>query len=251
MIQAVATLISGGQGFFLGAVGQKGLLNKYGNEKWPHVVMVEDGAYPDKHLNYLEKIGSIVQIVPAIRTQKTNFAAGRWPRTFTKLNLWNLTQFEHVLFLDADAYPYSKIDFLFERIEPEFLAATTFGPRNPNRFRSGMMVIKPNKDRMNQLLEYVQRDPVQIGAKLGDQGVLNCFVSHYLEGRFQEICYHWHTVVWPRRPKNVVIGHVRPKPWAEDPKKISGYKSSLQPYINQWKEAKAEIENVFGPAPVV
>lgn len=251
MIQAVSTLISGGQGFFLGAVGQKGLLNKYCDAKWPHVVMVEDGAYPDRHLNYLEKIGSIVQIVPAIRTQTTNFYTARWPRTFTKLNLWSLVQFEHILFLDADAYPYSKIDVLFERIEPEFLAATTFGLQNPNRFRSGMMVVKPNKDRMDQLLEYVQRDPIEIQARGGDQAVLNCFVAHYLEGKFQEICYHWHTVNWPRRPHNVVIGHVRPKPWAENPRKLKGYRSSVQPYINQWKEAKAEIENAFGAAPVL
>jgi hypothetical protein len=246
MIQAVTTLISGGQGFFLGAVGQKGLLNKY--SALPHVVMIEEDSYPDKHIAYLEKIGSKIEIVPPIRTQRTRFAATRWPRTFTKLNLWNLTQYEHVLFLDADAYPYSRIDTLFKEVEPDFLGATTFA-RNKNRFRSGMMVVKPSQHRMNQLLDYVQEDPVKIHAKLGDQGVLNCFVNDYLDGEFVRVCYHWHTVVWPRRPKNVVIGHVRPKPWAGNPKKLIGYKPSLQPFIDEWKQAKQDIIDNFGECP--
>jgi alpha-N-acetylglucosamine transferase len=246
MIQSVATLISGGQGFFLGVIGQKGLLNKY--SKLPHVVMVEDGSYPDKHIAYLEKIGSNVKIVPPIRTQKTNFAAKRWPKTFTKLNLWSLIEYEHILFLDADAYPYAPIDDLFKSIKPDFLGATTFA-KNVNRFRSGMMVVKPNKNRMHELLEYIQKDPAKIQAKLGDQGVLNCFVNHHLNGEFVKICYHWHTVVWPKRPKNVIIGHVRPKPWAENPKKLPGYKASIQLYINKWKEAKREIIDNFGDCP--
>ena len=249
MIEAVTTLISGGQGFFLGAVGQKGLLNKYSD--WPHVVMVEEGSYPKSHLDYLEKIGSTVKIVPPIRTQKTKFRATRWPRTFTKLNLWSLTEYEHVLFLDSDAYPYQQIDEFFGQWEPDFLAATTFGPRNPNRFRSGMMVVKPDEDRYNQLLEYVKRDPLEIDAISGDQGVLNRFVIDNFNGEFGKICFHWHTVTWPRRPKNVVIGHVRPKPWAGRPEKLKGYRTSIQPFIDRWKEAKKEIEEQYGEAPVL
>jgi hypothetical protein len=34
------------------------------------------------------------------------------------------------------------------------------------------------------MLDYIQGDPVKIQAKLGDQGVLNCFVNDYLDGEF-------------------------------------------------------------------
>lgn len=69
MIEAVATLISGGHGFFLGAVGQKKLLDKF-CPNIPHVVMIERNAYSQKCINYLKKIGCETRIVKAIRMKK-------------------------------------------------------------------------------------------------------------------------------------------------------------------------------------
>jgi len=247
MIEAVTTLISGGHGFFMGALGQKVLLDKF----WPdipHVVMVENNSYPDYKLDYLRQLGSEVRIVRAIRTRKARFAANRWPRTFTKLNLWNLTDFEHVLFMDADAYPYSTaVNGLYSAIEPDFLGATTFA-KNTNRFRSGMLVVKPDSSRYADLLKYVMKNPVSIGAKLGDQGVLNCYC---LQNNIDwiRVCYHWHTVVWPKRPKNVVIGHISPKPWQSDPRLPCGRKDGIHPYVDMWKRAILEIEDKYGRIP--
>jgi hypothetical protein len=247
MIEAVSTLISGGHGFFMGAVGQKMLLDEFCPE-WPHVVMVENNSYPEYKIKYLKEMGCEIRIVPALRTKRVRFAAGRWPRTFTKLNLWDLTEFEHVLFMDADAYPYHEAAYtLFKEMEPDFLGATTFH-NNKNRFRSGMMVVRPEESRFQDLRKYLKRNPVEIGAKLGDQGVLNCYVNQN-NIDWTRICYHWHTVVWPRRPQNIIIGHIRPKPWQTDPRLPCGRKNGIHPYVDTWKKAILEAESKFGPIP--
>jgi hypothetical protein len=42
-----------------------------------------------------------------------------------------------------------------------------------------------------------------------------------------------------------------PKPWAGNPKKLGGYKQSLQPFIDEWKQAKQDIIDNFGDYPNV
>jgi len=248
MIEAVATLISGGHGFFLGAVGQKKLLDKF-CPNIPHVVMIERNAYSQKCIDYLKKIGCETRIVKAIRMKKrSSYAASRWPRTFTKLNLWNLTDFEHVLFMDSDAYPYSPNLFsLYSKHEPDFLAATTFR-KNIHRFRSGMMVIRPEEKRYQHLCKFASGNPALIQANLGDQGVLNCFVNQN-QVKWERVNYGWHTVVWPRKPKNVIIGHIRPKPWGMKTRFLTGRKDGMYPYVDMWRQALIDTEKIHGMAP--
>lgn len=60
--------------------------------------------------------------------------------TFTKIQLWKLTQYKKIVFLDADTYPLQNIDQLFER--PSFSAAPDAGW--PDCFNSGVFVAEPN-----------------------------------------------------------------------------------------------------------
>ncbi len=248
MIQAVVTLISGGHGFFLGAVGQKKLVDKF-CPNLPHVVMVERNSYSEECLDYLKAIGSDVRIVSAIRMKKAcRYNASRWPRTFTKLNLWSLTDFQHVLFMDADAYPYSSELFnLFSPYQPHFLAATTF-VTNKNRFRSGMMVVRPDQEMYNDLCQYAAGNPWKIFAKLGDQGVLNQFVKDK-KIPWRRMPYNWHTVVWNAKTKDVIIGHLRPKPWGMKTRTLTGKKYGMHPYVDIWRQAIIDTEAEYGQVP--
>tara|TARA_Y100000385_G_C12986201_1_gene590738 strand:+ start:303 stop:1064 length:762 start_codon:yes stop_codon:yes gene_type:complete len=248
MIQAAATLISGGHGFFLGAIGQKKLLDKH-CPSLKHVVMVERNSYSEECLEYLKTIGSDVRIVKAIRMKKTcKYNSSRWPRTFTKLNLWSLTDFEHVLFMDADAYPYSsELLNLFSPYQPPFLAATAFAT-NKHRFRSGMMVVRPDEEMYNDLCKFAAGNPWKIDAKLGDQGILNRFVTDR-QVPWTRMPYNWHTVVWHRRPKKVIIGHLRPKPWGMETRTLTGKKSGMYPYVDIWRQAIIDTEAEHGQIP--
>lgn len=43
---------------------------------------------------------------------------GRWKDTFSKLHMWAQTDFDRILFLDADAFPLANCDEMFELVSP-------------------------------------------------------------------------------------------------------------------------------------
>ncbi|TGO85482.1 hypothetical protein BPOR_0392g00070 [Botrytis porri] len=43
----------------------------------------------------------------------------RWKDTFSKLHMWAQTDFDRILFLDADAFPLEKIDEMFDLVAPK------------------------------------------------------------------------------------------------------------------------------------
>ncbi|KAA8564192.1 hypothetical protein EYC84_011139 [Monilinia fructicola] len=44
---------------------------------------------------------------------------GRWRDTFSKLHMWSQTDFDRILFLDADAFPLENIDAMFDLAVPK------------------------------------------------------------------------------------------------------------------------------------
>ncbi|KAK4514261.1 uncharacterized protein ATC70_001852 [Mucor velutinosus] len=90
--------------------------------------------------------------------------------TFTKIQLWKLTQYKKIVFLDADTYPIQNIDQLFER--PSFSAAPDAGW--PDCFNSGVFVAEPSDAVYNGLCQLANDKGSFDG---GDQGLLNSFFS--------------------------------------------------------------------------
>ncbi|KAI9016405.1 nucleotide-diphospho-sugar transferase [Phycomyces nitens] len=92
--------------------------------------------------------------------------------TFTKLHVWRLTQYQKIVFLDADTLPLRNVDELFDW--PAFSAAPDAGW--PDCFNSGVFVAKPS--------EAVYSDLVQLASQRGsfdggDQGLLNTYFSEW------------------------------------------------------------------------
>lgn len=95
--------------------------------------------------------------------------------TFTKLQLWTMTDLSKVVFLDADMLVLQNIDDLFER--DEFSAAPDVGW--PDCFNSGLFVAKPNLETYNALLQFARNEGSFDG---GDQGLLNAFFNGWATG---------------------------------------------------------------------
>ena len=68
--------------------------------------------------------------------------------TFTKIQLWRLTQYRKIVFLDADTYPLKNIDDLFKR-PSSFSAAPDAGW--PDCFNSGVFVTEPSESTFENL----------------------------------------------------------------------------------------------------
>ncbi|RKP08416.1 glycogenin 1, isoform CRA_c [Thamnocephalis sphaerospora] len=95
--------------------------------------------------------------------------------TLTKLQLWRLTQYDKVVFLDADTFPLRNVDELFER--EEFSAAADIGW--PDCFNSGVFVCRPSLRTYHALMQTMSNHGSFDG---GDQGVLNTHFSSWSTG---------------------------------------------------------------------
>lgn len=69
--------------------------------------------------------------------------------TFTKIQLWTLTNYKKLVFLDADTYPTRNIDSLFSW--PSLSAAPDAGW--PDCFNSGVFVTEPSEKVFKELLD--------------------------------------------------------------------------------------------------
>ncbi|KAJ5551428.1 hypothetical protein N7461_006126 [Penicillium sp. DV-2018c] len=87
--------------------------------------------------------------------------------TFTKIELWRLTQFQRIVYLDCDIVALRAPDELLS-LEADFAAAPDVGW--PDCFNSGMMALRPNLQDYYALRALAQRGISFDGA---DQGLLN------------------------------------------------------------------------------
>ena len=85
----------------------------------------------------------------------------------TKLHVFRLTQFDKIVFLDADVLPVRPMSHLFT-LPHEFSAVPDVGW--PDIFNSGVMVLTPGEDKFNDVMKLVKSRGSWDG---GDQGVLN------------------------------------------------------------------------------
>lgn len=97
------------------------------------------------------------------------FHSGRPDLTtvLTKLHIFRLTQFQKIIFLDADVLPIRPLSHLFN-LPHEFSAAPDVGW--PDIFNSGVLVVSPGNDKFNELYDLIKTKPSWDG---GDQGILN------------------------------------------------------------------------------
>ncbi|KAG1462734.1 hypothetical protein G6F55_002801 [Rhizopus delemar] len=97
---------------------------------------------------------------------------------YSKLNLWNLTQYKKVVFLDADTMVVRSIDDLFDY--PQFSAVVDIG----GVMNTGVFVAEPNQETFKDIMNTYEDAP---SYNKGDQGFLNYYFNqstHPLPGYY-------------------------------------------------------------------
>jgi glycogenin glucosyltransferase len=99
--------------------------------------------------------------------------------TLTKIQLWGLTQFKRVLYLDADTLVLQNLDHLLDHVPPgvDFAAAPELA--YPDVFNAGMMLLTPKDSTYRELCEFAKVHESYDG---GDQGILNVFFGDGTRG---------------------------------------------------------------------
>ncbi|KAG8987716.1 glycogenin glucosyltransferase, partial [Tulasnella sp. 427] len=101
----------------------------------------------------------------------------------TKLHVFRLTQFEKIIFLDADVLPIRPLSQLFS-LPHEFSAVPDVGW--PDIFNSGFMVLTPGLDKFADIMSLVREKGSWDG---GDQGILN----EWMQDRWNRLSFTYNT----------------------------------------------------------
>ena len=155
-----------------------------------------------------------------------------WNYTFDKLLVFELTQFDKIVFIDADMMVMHNLDHLFEL---PHMSATNAGYSFPGNesdidLNSGLMVIEPQPEVVNTMLSTIPAIMARKSA-FGDQDVLqeyygdwiskpelnfgeryNVYANH-LDYYINNLGYHFSSDT--NDPKNIAIVHFigASKPW--------------------------------------
>lgn len=132
------------------------------------IVVLASDTVSEASRETFRRDGAVVKQVPNIENP---FATGRrrsfkehFKFTLNKLYLWNMTEYERVIYLDADNVAMRSMDYLFR------CGSFCVVFMNPCHFHTGLMVVKPDTSEFNRLLRLLGTAFSYDGA---DQGFLS------------------------------------------------------------------------------
>ncbi|KAA8905770.1 nucleotide-diphospho-sugar transferase [Sphaerosporella brunnea] len=205
-----------------------------GGAKYRLAIMVTLGGVSEASVTELKKLYDYVIPVDPIYSQSAaNLHLMRrldLHAALTKINLWKLTQFRKIVYVDADMVALRAPDELFD-VDADFAAAPDAGW--PDCFNSGLMVLKPSTDTFDQLTKLASQGESFDGA---DQGLLNQHFPNWHRLSFVYNCTIGASVGYQYAPAfkhygaNVSMVHFigATKPW--DRGNVPGLSSSNEPY---------------------
>ncbi|GAB7338494.1 hypothetical protein MBLNU457_5246t1 [Dothideomycetes sp. NU457] len=103
------------------------------SKRYPFIAFVGDFVTEEQRQR-LRGAGAIVrELSPVPWNPEAEGIQHRWMDLFAKLNMWNQTDFHRLIFLDADAFPVTNIDEMFELAplqdcKPELLTKDDYFP---------------------------------------------------------------------------------------------------------------------------
>ena len=188
-----------------------------------------------------------VEIPQQLIEQNTNNGHLRFNHTFDKLLVFGLTQFEKIVFIDADMYILQNLDHLFTYPHMSAVAAGRSYPGNQDwiDLNSGLMVIQPQN---HLIYDLEQRIPEVIRQKsiCGDQDVLQLYYPDWPQkteknlgekyGIFAQYASYYEKHLGytytndTENPKSVAVIHFigEKKPWMQHWSPLSVIKQELQ-----------------------
>ncbi|MBA0785678.1 hypothetical protein Gotri_024971 [Gossypium trilobum] len=132
------------------------------------VVLVSDGV-SDYAKKLLKADGWMVEMI-SLLANPNQVRPKRFWGVYTKLKIFNMTNYKKVVYLDADTIVVKSIEDLFKC--QKFCANL----KHSERLNSGVMVVEPSEAVFNDMMSKVNTLPSYTG---GDQGFLNSYYSDF------------------------------------------------------------------------
>ncbi|XP_068651863.1 putative UDP-glucuronate:xylan alpha-glucuronosyltransferase 3 [Aristolochia californica] len=159
--EAYATILHSAHVYVCGAIAAAQSIRLSGSMR--DLVILVDETISEYHRGGLAAAGWKIRTIQRIRNPKAERDAyNEW--NYSKFRLWQLTDYDKIIFIDADLLILRNIDFLFGM--PEISATGN----NATLFNSGVMVIEPSNCTFKLLMDHINEIESYNG---GDQGYLN------------------------------------------------------------------------------
>lgn len=171
--EAYATVLHSSGKYVCGAITLAQSLLRTGTKR--DLILLLDDTVSEPKRNALIQAGWKLRFIKRIRNPRAEKDMYN-KYNYSKFRLWQLIEYEKVVFIDADIIVLRNIDVLFQF--PQLSATGNAG----SIFNSGVMVIEPSNCTFNMLMQHT-KDIISYNG--GDQGFLN------------EIFVWWHRL--PRR----------------------------------------------------
>ncbi|KAI6689511.1 hypothetical protein NL676_026339 [Syzygium grande] len=212
--EAYATILHSANVYVCGAITAAQSIRTAGSTR--DLVILVDETISKHHRAGLEAAGWKVHMIQRIRNPRAQpDAYNEW--NYSKFRLWQLTDYDKIIFIDADQLILRNIDFLFRMPE---LSATG---NNGSLFNSGVMVIEPSNCTFKLLMDHINEIESYNG---GDQGYLNeiftwwhripkrmNFLKHFWEGDNEETKLMKTRLFGADPPILYVLHYLGLKPW--------------------------------------
>ncbi|CAL5323578.1 unnamed protein product [Camellia sinensis] len=159
--EAYATILHSADIYVCGAIAAAQSIRMAGSTR--DLVILVDETISGYHRSGLQAAGWKVREIRRIRNPKAEKDAyNEW--NYSKFRLWQLTDYDRIIFIDADMLILRNIDFLFSM--PEISATGN----DATLFNSGVMVVEPSNCTYQLLMDHIDKIVSYNG---GDQGYLN------------------------------------------------------------------------------
>ena len=110
-----------------------------------------------------------------------------WNKTFDKLLIWSLVEYDKVVCLDSDMQVIRNIDFLFEAPHMSAVIADQWNEPGLDRLNSGLMVIEPNLREFEGLKQLWESGSIAL-KNMGDQDIIRAYYRDW--GKNNDLVLH-------------------------------------------------------------
>lgn len=277
---AWAVVLTSTNNYIKGVLALKHALHDLYQSEYPLLVLHTSAVVPTV-VETLKEIGCIVKEIDPIHPKgKVSYKSERFVDTWTKLSVWNQSGYDRLVLLDADMLPLQNMDELMTLDLPnkDWVAASHACICNPqkidhypdnwvpencsytgvtcieparinqksNYFNSGLIVLTPDKDKFNTMIDYLDSISDLNVYPFPDQDFLN----EIFNNQWMPISYIYNalkTLQWAHAPmwdiqKVKNIHYILNKPWDTDINQgLSDLEEIYKPLYKLWWNSYSQI----------
>lgn len=132
-------------------------------------------------LNTLKSMGIQHRVLEEqiITEHKNEGEFARWSFTFDKLQVFNLVEYEKIVFLDSDMFVVKNIDHLFDAQHMSAVVADKYDQPECEELNSGLMVVVPSEREYKELISVLHSKVIKKLPMCGDQDIIRQYYNNW------------------------------------------------------------------------